>query len=199
MHPRRSALAAATAALVCAMAFVAPAAAYTVVSESGTHGHYLITDSFTKQGATCSFGNGEPPYGWAWLDWMTARAPKVFAADRNSSVRDHRKVSWQFKIQRAPYNTTAWQTVASSAVQKATAWDDQAASFSYMKITYDAHTTASGSENDQLRALIILKWYKPSGAVEGTVQLAPSYYRYISEWSTNTAGNEWCGVRATEG
>ena len=199
MHMKRSALVAATGALMFAAVIAGPAAAYTVVSESGTHGSYSITDSLTKPGATCRYGNGEPPNNWAWLDWMTVLAPRVFAADRNSSVRDHRQVSWQFKIQRTADNTTAWHTVASSAVQKATAWDNQAASFTSMKITYNAYTTATGSENDILRALVILKWYKPSGAVEGTVQLTPTHYLFKSEWGIATGGNPWCVARATEG
>lgn len=199
MHLKRSALVAAAAALMIAATVAGPAAAYTVVSESGLHGNYALTDSSESPAGTCSYGQEVPP-NWRWLKWMKIRAPQVFAADRNSGVRDQRRVSWQFKIQRSPFDMSEpWQTVATSAVQRRTAWDDQAAAFTAMKVYYNATTSEPGSDNDLLRGLVILRWYKPNGSVEGKVKLAPTYYRHMSGFGTNTSGNSWCQVRVTSG
>lgn len=199
LHLKRSAMAAVTAALMFAAAVAGPAAAYTVISESGLVGNYSLPDSAGSPGATCAYGQEVPP-NWAWLKWMKVRAPQAFAADRNSGARDQRRVSWQFKIQRAPYDMSEpWQTVATSVVQRRTAYEDQAAAFTPIQVNYNATTSQPGSENDLLRALVILKWYRPNGSVEGTVKLAPTNYRNKSPFGVNTTGNSWCQARVTSG
>lgn len=199
MHLKRSMLAAMTAALMIGAAIAGPASAYNVISQTGAVGNYSMTDSSVSPGATCAYGQEVPP-NWAWLKWMKVRAPQVFAADRNSGARDQRRVSWQFKIQRAPYDMSEpWQTTASSAVQRRIAYDNQAAAFTPMQVNYNATTSQPGSDDDLLRALVILKWYRPNGSVEGTVRLAPTYYRNKSPFGVNTGGNPWCQARVTSG
>lgn len=176
-----------------------PASAYTLVSETGMVGPYSLTESAESPAAKCGYGRQVPPNS-AWFKWMKLRAPRVRAADRNSDLRDHRHVTWQFKIQRKIYDSPdPWQTVAASAVQGGTAYEDQAAPFSAMQVYYNARSHQQADDYYILRALVIIKWYRPGGAVEGTVRLTPTYYSGKMPWGTSTFGNDWCAAETTSG
>lgn len=178
-------LASAMTAVLVGAAMAGPAFGYQVLSETGPHGHYDITDSFATPGAKCSYG--DVVYSnWAYLISMKVYAPHVFAADRNSEIREHRVVSWQWKLQRRAYDGTQWHTIKSSAIQKKTAYEDAMAPFTALKINYNAekedptHVDAGGSKI--FRALVIIKWYKPNGSVESTVKLVPDFYAMDTYW-----------------
>ena len=178
-----------------------PTAAYQVLVENGLHGHYGLDDTYLVPGGTCKYG--EIVYSnWAYLIWMKVKAPQVFAADRNSEMRDHRVVSWQFKLQRKRYEATTWKTIKSSAIQRMTAYEDQAAPFTALTINYDAENEDPSHDpngpNIIFRALVIIKWYKPDNSVEGTVKLIPDYYKTKSYWNASPSSG-YCTRYNTNG
>jgi hypothetical protein len=124
---------------------------------------------------------------------MKVQPPQVFAADRNSDKREHRRVSWQFKIQASPgVSPQVWETVASSGKQSATAYEDAAAPFSFMQLAFNAKNLPNASENgDLMRALVVIEWYRPSGGAEGTAKLGLEYHKYKSPYGVRI-GQGWC-------
>ena len=126
---------------------------------------------------------------------MKVRPPEVLAADRNSDRREHRRVTWQFKIQAKLFSSKEWQTYASSGVQSATAYEDAAAPFSALQATYNAKNIDNPTEDSIImRALVTIKWHKNSGGVEGVVKLALGFYKYRSPFGIRT-GEGWCVER----
>ena len=184
------------AAAVIALASAAPVAAFTEVYRSGMVGPYSITDTVDSPDATC-FYTAQDSTHHAWFKSMKVQPPRVFASDRDSNVRDHRKVSWQFKIQARDANVegSKYKAVASSGIQKGTAYEDAAAPFTAAQVAYDARNLPSGESRSYfLRALIIIKWYAPGGGVEGSVKAVSTYYRYKSPFGIRTA-EDWCVAR----
>jgi len=191
--------------LAIALAFVAqgllqPAlvSAYTVISESGLHGNYWLTESAAAPATKCVYGKQVPPNG-AWFRFMRVKPPTVFAADRNSAIRDHRRVSWQFKVQVMPFSGGSWKKVASSGIQKATAYEDQAAPFSAMKVYWKPSRTGPNAGALKVRNLIVIRWYKPGGAIEGKVKLTADYYYLKMPWGNATSGQAYCQDYTTSG
>ncbi len=170
---------------------VVPAAGTTFVSETGLLGNYYLADAESTPAAACGYGHEVPPNG-AWFKWMKVQPPTVYAADRDSGVIDHRKVSWQFKLQIRRYDSTGkWKTVASSDVQKAKAYENLAAPFTAMRVDWKPHHSDPVIFKD-LRALVIIKFYKPNGKVEGTAKFIVDWYKRKEPWWTpirNTCPN----------
>jgi hypothetical protein len=171
-------------ALVLAVTLAGPVAAYSVVYENGPHGDVWLTDSQTTTAGTCNYG--PVVYSnWIYLVSMSVRAPHVFAADRNSDLRDHRVVTWQWKLQRGVVDdggtaVHGWTTLKSSPIQKKTAYEDQEAAFTAMSLKYDAYAKQDPHHQNKrgaYRALVIVKWFKPNGSLEATVKLTPTYYK----------------------
>jgi hypothetical protein len=174
------------------------ASAYSVISETGLHGDYSLAESNDSPATSCVYGKEVPPDG-AWFRFMRVKPPTVFAADRNSAIRDHRKVSWQFKIQVMPFSGGSWQKVASSSIQKATAYEDLAAPFSAMKVYWKPSRTGPNAGALKVRTLIVIRWYKPGGAIEGTVKLTADYYYLKMPWANTTSGQPYCQDYTTAG
>lgn len=124
----------------------------------------------------------------AALQWVRVKAPGVFAADR-STERDHRKVSWRLHVQRMQ-PSGPWTTIATSAVQKRTAYEDAAAAFSAMKVSF-----SSRRDQSNVRALLLLKWFRPDGSDEAHVKLTID--NYSVDWTVGspdfvfTGGSCW--------
>jgi hypothetical protein len=167
-------------------------------TETGLVGHYGLTDLYASPGSTCKYGKQVPPNG-AWFKWMTVTAPNVYAADRNSGVRDHRKVSWQFRIQVVPFSGGSWKTVAHSSIQRATAYDDQAAPFTPMKVYWKPSRTGPNAGALKVRAMVIIKWYKPGGGIEGKVKGTIDYYLMKMPWGNFTSSQPYCQDYTTSG
>ena len=192
-------------ALVLALPFVlfaaGPTAAYQVISEVGPHGEVWLDDSMATPAGTCKYG--DVVYSnWAYLEWMKIKAPHVFAADRNSDKRDHRVVSWQWKLQRLGTNATKWKTIKESGIQKKTAYEDQQAAFTPMTINYMAvneDPNHNVSADVKFRGLVIIKWYKNDGSVESTVKLVPDWYKIRTYWDASPQGNGYCARFNTDG
>jgi hypothetical protein len=172
------------------------AAGTTFVGETGLLGNYYLADTDTTPAATCGYGNEVPPNG-AWFKWMKVQPPTVYAADRDSGVIDHRRVSWQFKIQTRPYESTgSWKTVAVSEKQKAKAYENLAAPFTAMRVDWRPHHS-DPVVFKHVRALVIVKFYKPNGTVEGTAKFLVDWYKNKTPWWTPIQND--CDVYTTSG
>jgi hypothetical protein len=192
-------------ALALALASLAAgtASAYSVVSETGAPGPYDITDAVGTPGTSCTYGQPQPPFEMAWLHSVRVLAPHVFAADRNPEVRDHRHVSWRFLLQGKVYGSAdPWHVFRMTKVQHATAYDDAMAPLTAKTVSFNARTGNSHPDksNFVFQTQIVIKWYKPNGAVEGTVKLLPDYYRIKGPFSPPfTGGGDYCGAINTSG
>ena len=194
---RASSLAVLSAALL-VVSTAGPAAAYSLIQATGKIGNYDFTESSGSPGVTCAYGPVVSP-DYMFMRWIKVRAPIVFAYDPNpGSPGDHGKVSWKFELQRKLQPDGAWTNVSSSPVQRATAWDNKQAAFTPIKLVHDGHAEGSTSAYS-LRALVIIKWYKPSGAVEGTVKFTPTYYKLKEPVGTSTSGGDYCDAISTLG
>jgi hypothetical protein len=187
-------------ALPFVLAAAGPAAGYQTVSETGMVGEIYLTDTMEMPAGTCTYG--EKVYSnWAYLRWMKVRAPQVFAADRNASRRDRKQVSWQWKLQRMRSDETTWRVIKSSAIQRGTAYEDQKAPFTAMQINYNSHNedlNHNAVHYVDFRALVIIKWFKGDGSLEGTVKLVPSWYRTMSYWAAGPQADK-CARINTDG
>jgi hypothetical protein len=166
-------------------------------------GEYSYSESSETPIATCGYAGPEGPDNWIWLNWVRVTAPTVTAADRNSATRDRRTVSFQLKIQRNTLGSGApWSVVKSSRVQKAAAYDDQAAALSPIKLYFTPKKTIFNGQNAIFRAMVVVKWLKKDGSVEGTARIWPSYYRLNSRnYSTPypTTEDDYCSAINTDG
>lgn len=193
------ALIVATSALVTLA--VLPAAAYTVVSDTGTHGAYTWTDTTDSQPATCFYGQPQPPFATAYLHNVKVRPPSAYAVDR-TDARDHQKISWQFKVQGEEFGSgDNWVTFAQSTIHSATGYDNAPAAFSPVKIAFNSKSNPDSNRDEFVfRTLVIVTWYKANGSVGGKVKLLPTYYRIKGPFSPpHTAGGDYCGAISTAG
>ncbi|MEA2676341.1 MAG: hypothetical protein QOJ81_482 [Chloroflexota bacterium] len=176
-----------------------PTAAFTVLSESGPHGDYSLTDGPATPAAECTYG--DVVYAnWAYLISMRVYAPHVFAADRTAQ-RDHRVVGWQWQLQWKEYDKVRWHTIKSTAIQKRTAYEDQEAAFSAMKLNYNSEKDDPNHLDEQsilFRARVIIRWYMPNGSLESTVKVKPDWYARDTYWAAGPAGN-YCERVNTDG
>lgn len=136
-------------------------------------------------GGRCGY-SAENAAGYARLRWIRVKAPQVFAADRNSEIRDSRIVGWSFKIQRMRPGGS-WVNVASSTQQEARAYEDQAAALSAKKVYYSA--TSDGS---LYRAVATIKWFRPNGTVQALVKFRVDYYGV--KWTVGTPDYVYAGA-----
>jgi hypothetical protein len=178
-----------------------PAAAYSVVSDTGNHGPYSWTDTTDSPPVTCIYGEPQPPFATAYLHYVKVRPPSALAMDRTGE-RDHQKISWQFKVQGEVFGTgDNWMTFAQSNVQSARGYDDAPAGFSPVKIAYNSRSNPDPQKEDFVfRTMVIVKWYKANGSVGGKVKLLPTYYRIKGPFSPPfTGGGDYCGAINTAG
>lgn len=153
-------------ALIAVIASAAPAAAYTVVSESGEIGYYNFFESTESPRARCIYGGyvGDKQY----LRRIRVGPPTVFAAHP-----DYGRVGWRFLIQRLNNDMVTWTTVAKSPIQKARAYLDEPAHFDAMRVDYSPSNVMR-----TFRALVVINWYRPNGTVQGQARIAPDYYQF---------------------
>ena len=186
-----------------ALALLPTAAHAYSTSESGLVGEYSYNEGPDTPFATCGYAGPVGPDNWIWLNWMRITAPTVTAADRNSETRDRRTVSFQLKIQRNTlFSSDPWQVVKSSAIQKAPAWDDQAAALSPIKLYFTPQKTISNGQNAVFRAMVVIKWIKRDGTVEGSAKMWPTYYRENSPYHSKPypiKGDGFCSAISTDG
>jgi hypothetical protein len=194
-------------ALVLAASVASPASAYTLVSKTGTVGGWSFDEGSSLQTASghCAYG-ANVVYNWVYFKSMTVKPPTVKAINRTTK-QDHQTVGWQLVMQQhliALPMTGSWTTIKKSSIQKKTAYDNAAALFTALTVKYDAqvHDPDFQSLPYAYRALVVITWYKADGTVQGTVKLAPSYYKNTS--STNyiipfVGSQPWCQAVNTTG
>jgi hypothetical protein len=177
------------------------ASAATIVTETGTHGTITLTDTSDSPAVTCTYGQAQPPYAFAYLHYVKVRAPEVYAVD-NTGDRDHQLVTWRFKIQGEQFGASGgWTTFAKSPKRSANARDDTPAAFTPIEVKFNSKSNPDPAfEEFVFRTLITVKWYKANGTVQGTVKLLPNYYRVKGPFGPPfTGGSEFCGAITTEG
>jgi hypothetical protein len=196
MRVKRFFVALSLAAVAVAGLAVGPVGAYSNVTETGMVGPWSLNDTSGNPGATCKYGPEYPP-DFAGFRWMNVRPPVVFAADRNSSKIDHKRVKWFWKLQRAHGQTNDWKTIATSAVQSAIAYENQAANLSALRIY---RTVGNPDFTDiNFRALVVIKWVKADGSVEGTAKATIDWYQTKAPWGILVGGQPYCQRVATAG
>jgi hypothetical protein len=175
---------------------VGPVGAYSNITETGMVGHWSLNDSLGTPGAVCSYGAEYPP-DYAGFRWMNVKPPVVFAADRDSNKIDHKRVKWFWKLQRSHYPNNDWKTIDTSAIQSAMAYENQAAQFSAIRIY---RNVGNPDFNDVVyRALVVIKWVKADGSVEGTAKATIDWYNRKMPWDTSVGGAPFCSQVATAG
>lgn len=171
-----------------------PAAAYTIVSETGMIGSWSLTDTAATPGATCRYGAVQPP-NHTYLRWVKVRPPVVYAADRSAEKIDRKKIVWFWRLQRKSLNGTTWHTVGTSTRQSAFAYENQPAPFSASTIYENGSTNAFSF----YRALVVIRWVKANGTIEGAAKATVDYYRLKSPFGIRTSGGQFCGSLETSG
>lgn len=142
-----------------------PASAAVVVAERGSVGAYQITDSVDQPGARCRYSRANAS-GDAFLRWVVARPPEVFARDVTSG-RDRQRISWTLVVQRSN-GSGPWRNVAAVRVG-GRAWDDQAAELPRLKLF------VRGREGFSYRAKGVIRWWR-NRSVEGAAKYLIEYY-----------------------
>ena len=90
------------------------------------------------------------------------------------------------------------EIVAGSTVQTATAKDNAPAPFT--KLVLKHHPKDRENPSWLVRVQVLIKWYKPSGGVEGTILFRPSWYYHACVDYTNFVGGQpYCQEVDTNG
>lgn len=189
--------AAAALVAVCFIGQAGSAAAYTTISETGMVGPWSFTDTNENPGGTCGYSQEYPPNS-AFFRWMTIRPPMVMAADTTAG-RDHARVTWWWKLQRATWDGTLgpWETIKKSNKQTALAYDDEAAHLSAMRIN---HSIGTNYNNPYVfGAVAKIQWKNDNGMVKGTAQASIDYYLDKYPWGPYVSGRPFCGGHVTSG
>jgi hypothetical protein len=197
-HKRRPArtLFALPIALLAALLLSGQASAIIYTHQTGLVGPWSFNDNSTTPGVTCKYAATTDGNHYS-MTKITVQPPTVFAADRNSGKVDSRKVSWQFQIQRKQIPDGTWKVVGGSAVQHATAKDNAAAPFTKLALSH--HPKVANDPSWVVRVQVLIKWYKPTGGVEGSVLFRPSYYRLMSPNFNSTGSQPYCQEVETNG
>lgn len=167
---RRLVLLAALAASL-SLAVVGPVAAYTPPVEvtTGQIGHYYIRDLTLTPIVTCTYkSHGAGAYR---ISSFVVKIPYVWWYDNTtSSNREHGKVGWQVKIQKATDADGTWTTVYTSSTEKQTAYEDRPAYDSDDRAHFTKRTISwDSTQNVVYRVKVKLSWYKSNGATKGTL------------------------------
>lgn len=150
--------------------------------ESGTFGHYRVTDSASTPGATCKYTPDSSNPSLYSIYKITVPAPSVWWPNRNSTSKtEHGKVGWQVQVL-YDFGGPGYPTYAKSPIQKAIAYEDQItpygattkASLTKMTVSFNgkARTDAIG-----WLALVKIIWYRTDGSVLGYVTHVVQNYR----------------------
>ena len=184
-------------AVLLALVMSGQAAAVSYTHHTGTVGQWTFDETFDNPLVLCKYGPTSDGNHYS-MTRIKVAPPMVYAVDSNPAKEDKGTVSWQFQVQRKYYSASRWKTVASSAVQKRSALDDAAALFSTLTVKRNGHE-AKDDPSWLMRVQVIVKWYKPGGAVEGTVTFRPSYYRFSTPDFSSTSSEQWCQEVVTNG
>ena len=193
----RSLRAALPVALLAAVLVAGSAQATSGIHQTGLVGPWSFAESGSVPLVTCNYGPTTDANHY-FMTKITVVPPTVFAADRNSAKVDTRHVTWQFQVQRKHSPNGHWAVVGSSAIQGGTAKDNLAAPFTALSLKHNGHH-AGLDTNWLVRIRVVIKWYKPSGAVEGTILFRPSYFWITTPDFSGVGSQPYCQEVATSG
>ena len=158
-----------------------PAAAATVISQSGTPGNYQLQDNQnTTRGVDCVYATSGNP-GQHRLTTLNIRGPQIFAYNDHSGTKQY--VGWKFLVQSEPVSSSnAFTTFFTSSIVKERVNVSAGFQFGYRHWTAPAHVTS----NTNWRVVVVLFWYKRSGSttVQGKVTASYDYYHVKGGGST---------------
>jgi hypothetical protein len=147
------------------------------LGQNGDIGTFVIIDSETKPGVTCTYDAGGPGAQGNDIDIIEARGPRVFARDRTPN-QDSQTVSVRLIFQRSVNEggTGGWVKAGSGPLIKKTAYDDKPARFARQSWLVPVE------EDYHFRTLAIIKWLRPGGSskVEGSTKQRYVYYQVES-------------------
>jgi len=184
-------------AFLALMFAVQPAAAATVISQSGSIGSYVIHDNHdSTRGADCDYETTKETHHGSnayWLDALKVRGPQINAYNDHSGTKQY--VGWQFKVQDEPASATdAWTTFYTSSVVKQKV--NVASGFQFDHRVWKAPENPPADTN--WRVVVILKWFTrgTTTTVQGKVTASIDYYHVKGGGATNppTIRNTDCYV-----
>ncbi len=156
---------------------VQPAAAETVISQSGTIGNYVLHDNHdTTRGADCDYKTTKETHHNVtafWLDALKVRGPQINAYDDQSGTKQW--VGWQFKVQNEPAAANdAFTTFYTSSVVKQKV--NVNTGFQFPHRVWKAPENPPADTN--WRVIVILKWFQrgSSTTVQGKLTASYDYY-----------------------
>lgn len=172
-------------AFLALMFAVQPAAAATVISQTGNVGSYVIHDNQnTTRGADCDYETTMETHHGSnafWLDALKVRGPQINAYNDHSGTKQY--VGWQFKVQDAPASSSTFTTFYTSSVVKQKV--NVSTGFQFDHRVWKAPENPPADTN--WRVLVILKWFKrgTTTVVQGKVTASIDYYHVKGGGATN--------------
>jgi hypothetical protein len=196
LHRPRAALFAFPVALLLALLLSGQASAILYTHQTGLVGPWMWSDSSVTPGVLCKYAATTDGNHYS-MTKIVVQPPTVEAADRNSSKIDKRTVSWQFQLQRKLVPDGTWKVIASSAKQTGTATENTSPLFTAITLKHVPKEVNNPAWI--VRVQVLIKWYKPTGGVEGTILFRPSYYRITSPDFTLVGSQPYCQEVETNG
>ena len=160
-------------------------------------GPWSFDDQSLAPSVICSYG-ATIDNNHYFMTKIKVGPPMVYAADRDPSKVDTRRVSWQFQIQRKHQPDGHGSSWTVQPCKRGRPRKTPRRSFTALTLKHNGHQAGSDTEWT-VRIQVLIKWYKPSGAVEGTVLFRPSYYSFKSPDFTGTSSQHWCQEIETSG
>jgi hypothetical protein len=178
---------------VAAVLVVLSATSAAADTKSGTFGHYKMTDTSGRPGATCTYTSSYPNH---YLQPISVRAPSVWWP--NTVAGDSAEsglVGWWPVVQRQ--TSTGWKTVAEAAPQQATAHEDRPLYDAADRAPLTGQTLAvTASDQELYRVIVKVAWYAPDGHAVGSARHTVKRYREAYPgWSSGTTAG--CPGRLT--
>jgi hypothetical protein len=140
------------------------ASAATVLSTSGSAGHYSFTDSVGSPGARCIYQGAA---GSQNFDRMKVNAPTIYWPSANAFPNG--TVGWRIRLQH--FNAGTWTTVRQSKEYRGFATKTVAASLGDRVIAYAPPHT------QKYRAVVVVRWMTPDAETIGSATVLIDHYR----------------------
>ena len=157
-------------AMVLALLFSTPAAAFELIQLSGNYGDFgtkiATSDGPDTPGAKCGY-SAKDAMNVAHLAWMKVYPFKAVGYDRTGST-DSQKIQFKVTVQRSQNDGASWKNVGSVA-QTRTTTDAKSAKFTSLTVN------VSGKAGQIFRAITTLTWLY-QGHVDGIAKARMEYY-----------------------
>ena len=141
------------------------ASAATVLSTTGSAGHYSFTDTAGSPGARCIYQGAA---GSQNFDRMTVTAPTIYWPSGDAFPNG--TVGWRIRLQH--YNAGVWTTVRHTAEFRNTATKTVPAVLSNRTISW------APPHNQKYRAVVVVRWMTPDATTIGSALVRIDHYRH---------------------